>query len=66
MITLEKAKEKLPTKVYDEFENLYFISQEEDDLSPQWYTTRQMMQELLKEYNLDDKDPFDFGEYENE
>lgn len=59
MITLEEAKKKLPEYAFDKFENLFYISQEEEHLSAQWYTTRQMMQEILIKYDLDDNDPFD-------
>lgn len=62
MLTLDQAQEILKPEDYEEFENLFWISQSEEYLSPQWYTTRQMMQEILIKNNCDDGDPFDFGE----
>lgn len=59
MITLDEAEERLSRHDFDKFENLFYISQEEEHLSSQWYTTRQMMQEILIKYDLDDGDPFD-------
>lgn len=62
MLTLEQAQEFLTPEDYVEFENLFWISQSEEYLSAQWYTTREMMREILIRNNCDDGDPFDFGE----
>lgn len=62
MLTLEEAQEILPAEDYEEFENLFWTAQEEEYLSPQWYTTREMMQKILIRNNCDDGDPFDLGE----
>ena len=43
MLTLNQAKKILKTEDYEEFENLFYISQSEEFLSNQWYTTRKMM-----------------------
>ena len=61
MLTLEQAKKLLTPEDYEKFKNLFWISQSEEFLSSQWYTTREMMQEIIIKNNCDDGDPFDFG-----
>ena len=61
MLTLEQAKKLLTLEDYEKFKNLFWISQSEEFLSSQWYTTREMMQEIAIRNNCDDGDPFDFG-----
>lgn len=62
MLTLEEAQLHLTPEDFKRFENLFWMSQSEEYLSAQWYTIRQMMQEILIRNNCDDKDPFDFGQ----
>lgn len=61
MISLDEAKKKLNENDYKYFEDLYYTQLGEEHLSPQWYTTREMMQQILKKNNLADEDPFDLG-----
>lgn len=61
MINLEQAKAELDNKDFEIFEELFYIQLAEEHLSPQWYTTREMMQQILRKYDLDDGDPFDLG-----
>lgn len=61
MLTLKQAQKFLTPEDFVEFENLFWISQSEEYLSKQWYTTREMMREILIKNNCDDGDPFDFG-----
>lgn len=60
MITLEEAYERLPIEVYKNFEKFYYIFLQEDYLSPQWYTMREMMHKILVEHKIEDNNPFDF------
>lgn len=60
MISLETAEQIFTSTDFEEFENLHNISGDEEYLSPQWYSTREMMQEILNKYpNINDNDPFD-------
>lgn len=59
MISLDLAKDSLPDDEFEKFENLYCICSDEEYLSPQWYTTREMMDKILKKNNISDNDPFD-------
>lgn len=59
MISLELAKQHLSTDDFEKFENLYCICSDEEYLSAQWYTTREMMDKILQKYHISDNDPYD-------
>lgn len=63
-MSLEELEELMTPEDFQEYERLYFMG--EEYLSPQWYTTQDMMQDILANYGLNNpSDPYGMGEEES-
>lgn len=56
MITLKEAYDKLPIEAYKNFEKFYYMSLQEDYLSPQWYAIKEIIDKILIENGINKED----------
>lgn len=59
MKKLEELELLLPKEVYSKIEQYKLENLAEEHLSKEWFNTRDIMQSILKKYNLADDDPYD-------
>lgn len=57
---LEMLRDILSDEEFQEYERLLYMG--EEPYTPQWYTTQEMIQEILSKYNLGNpSDPYGMG-----
>ena len=63
---LEELREVLTEEDYNEYESLICASESEEYESPQWYTTKDMQNDILRKYGLSTNDPYVVGSDEDD
>ncbi|MGL5963587.1 MAG: hypothetical protein ACRCZ2_04230 [Fusobacteriaceae bacterium] len=58
---LEELRDTLSEVDFSEYESLICASESEEVNTPQWYTTKDMQNKILKKYNLESNDPYGVG-----